>query len=1326
MIDDGLSSTTVTTICQDARGFMWFGTYDGLNKFDGFEFTIYRNEKLNPASVSGNAITRIFEDSRANLWIGTKNGLDMYDPSTDQFIHYKIRSDQKTYITDIIELPSGELIISSSDQLYKINLTDTLCTQFLNKELTEHRIALNTISKLCYDSKGILWIAERSNIGLVTCNLKTGAIKILSTSNQSENGLLSNFVHDILEDDHGNMWIGTNEGLNVYNRRSGKFVIYRHDPLDSLSLSDNICSNIFQDSKNNIWIGTSQGGLNLFNRHEKTFNHFQYDKFHESSLNHNSVQSIYEDKNGIFWVGTSNGIGLSHITPVNFLTYRNIPGNSNTLSHNFVTTFAEDNNGDLWIGTDGGGLNHFERSTGHFLRDFPTTDLTPYSILALLRDSKNNLWVGSYADGVSVYNSQRESFVTFRHDPENPKSLSCDDVRCIFESSTGDIWIVTNGGGLNLLENFKEKSFKHFKFNPNDPINSIAHDYCLTMTEDSNGMLWIGSYNGLSMFNPKTATFRNFRDYDGSGLSDSWIYSIHEDSERNLWVGTSNGLNLLNRENWTFTKFGTENGMRGEMIDGILEDNHGNLWLSTNNGLVKFDYRSMTINNYTTQDGLQSNEFIHGSYRLSKTGEMMFGGVNGFTIFHPDSIIERLDYSRIIISGLKLLNRQVIADSKEKKHISETSEITLTHKQATLFSIEYTVFEYFFPEKIEYKYQLQNYHEDWIYAGRNRSATFTNLNAGTYMFRVVSTNGAGMWNKDGASIKIIILPPFWKTWQAYLIYIALFVLLINIYHRYSMKLVKLKTDLRSQLIEKEKAVELESLKSQFFTNISHEFRTPLTLILVPLKELISSGNKKDWPEIKENFHIMRRSAERLLRLVNQVIDFNKIEAGRLKLDKKEVDIVGFAKTIVETFTPLATDKHIILTFGSHLSNCYVLIDPDKLDMVIFNLLSNAFKFTPRGGEISVTVKKTDGIVEIAVMDTGQGIPADHIKNIFDRFYQVEHPHSERRQGAGIGLSLSKELVELHNGDIHVRSIPGYGTTFTVQLPTGIAEIHSDIMFEPQMPTSMDTDTPLIPSDSKDKQDEHQTVLIVEDDRELRKYLKNELKSEYTVIEAFDGKHGLQLATKIMPDLILSDVMMCEMNGLEFTKVIKSNELTSHIPIILLTARSSEIHQLEGLDTGADDYVTKPFNLQSLKARIRNMLYARKQLRERFSREIRLEPKDIVINSVDEKFLQRAISIIEEHIAESEFNIEKLSKKLGLSRSQLFRKLKGLISETPNEFIQTIRLKRAAQYLAKSEMSITEICYEVGFNYPSHFTKLFQAKFGVPPKDFRKLKSRLDM
>ncbi|MDZ7288796.1 MAG: ATP-binding protein [candidate division KSB1 bacterium] len=1333
--DQGLSASFITCIAKDRHGYMWFGSYDGLNKFDGYEFQVYRNKSNDPKSLSGNAILSLFEDRSGRLWIGTQAALDLYDRATDSFSHFCVQKGVRMTVTDIAETPTGELLVIASDQIFTVRWSDSTCVPYPPEKLERYLRDLPGLRRLLLDRDGLLWLIMEAN-GIVRFDPYTMEIKHYSTSQRHQHGLASDRIMDLAEDRSGRLWVATKDGLYVYEKKTDHFTEAKNIFLKTQWLSNDNCFCIFVDADDNLWVGTSQGGLNLLPHQGESydrrgFQHFVHDPHDAFSLNNNSIQTIFVDEQKNLWVGTLKGVSFAQNESKSFDTFRHEPNRPHTLSENAVTSFCESKGGNIWIGTDGGGVNYFERRTARFTA-YRFNPGNPHSlrsdaILAIHEDARGRVWVGGYLAGLSLLDQSRRRFSHILHSKAGRFPIKNDDVRDIYEDRHGDIWVATNGDGVFQFVQGDPANYHHYRSDPRDIEHSLRNNHCLVVLEDSTGMLWIGTYNGLSMFDRQRSLWTNYSadGPDSSHLSNNWIYCLCEDRQRRLWVGTAKGLNLLNRQTQTFRTFGVQDGLPGDIINGIVEDNQGCLWISTNNGLAKFNPEDHSVSVYTVPDGLQGNEYIHGAYAKLSNGEILFGGTNGFSLFQPEKVRTNVRFPHVTLTRIRILSQvdKSGADTPApfEKMISDASELVLTYKQARIFTLFYSALEYSSPGKIRYRYLLEGYHDNWIDAASNRSATIMNLNPGRYTFRVTASNNEGVWSEKSASIHLRILPPWWRTWYACLAYGLLIIFMIWGYHLYSLKLMRLRMDLQAQKLEMEKAHELEALKSRFFTNISHEFRTPLTLILVPLVDLIKRGRDKDWPQILDQFHLMKRSAERLLRLVNQVIDFNKIESGKLELTKKEIDIVKFTKDIVETFTPMAADKHITLQFGSNRVSCYALVDPDKIDIVIFNLLSNAFKFTPEHGEIAVTVKQSvDSHVEICVSDTGPGVPVEHIDHIFDRFYHVNHPISRVRQGAGIGLSLSKELVELHQGKISVQSENGKGACFLVRLPVGeisIHDHHEQAMVSSDEEINSETGDDGFFSDAHDA--ERPAVLIVEDDGDLRDYLKSELKESYHILTATNGQAGLKLALETIPDLIVSDIMMFEMDGIEFCKQIRTNHLTSHIPVLLLTARSAEADHLEGLEIGADDYITKPFSLDILKMRIRNLLESRRRLRERFSREVRVMPKDIVITSLDEQFLERAISTVEAHLADQNFDVQAFSHLMGLSRAQLFRKLKALTAETPVEFIQTIRLKRAAQLLTTSQLNVAEICFEVGFNYPSHFARLFHAQFGVSPKEYRR-------
>ncbi len=1322
----GLSASFVTCIARDHQGFMWFGTYNGLNKFDGYDFTVYRNSGDDSTSLVGNAVLDLLVDQKARLWIGTQYGLDGYDRGADHFQHFPHYQAHAMHVVDVAETGTGEILAVTSGQIFRVDFARSVCVPF-ELSFSAYPFEITpAINRVLIDRLNQLWIAT-SNTGLIRYHLSNHEVRVYHSKNCRRQGFTTDRVLDLVQDVAGFIWLATADGLYQFDPVTENLTVYKNQSHDPRTISTNSCYRLALDQQQNLWLGT-HGGLNFLAHGSTHFRRLQHDPDNPASLHNNSIQSIYLDAQDNLWVGTLKGIDFRQQVSHVFTTIRDLVSPSAPTGDEAVTCFQEDRAGNLWIGTDGGGLHYFDRKKNTFTHYDAApgnpSSLQSNAILTVFGDSKGRLWVGGFWAGLDVFDRATQKFSHILHSRTGLIKLKNDDVRHIYEDRQGDLWVATNGDGIFQFIDGNPANFRQFQANYSlNAATSLASNFCLVIYEDREQQLWIGTYHGLSMFDRQRNVFVNYSTETGmaSRLSNNWIYAILEDSKGRFWLGTAHGLNLMNRKEQSFTVFGAQDGLPGEIINGILEDSAGYLWISTDNGLAKFNPETRTAQVYTVHDGLQENEFVHGAYASLSRGEFIFGGINGFTYFNPSRIQTTVPYPPVMLTRLQLFAE---AGSRSKNLpreivLNDLSQISLTHQQARIFSLHYVALEYGLPEKIQYRYRLEGYHDRWIVAGLNRAVIFMNPGAGDFRFKVAASNSQGVWGPATTDLTIHIAPPWWRSIYAYLGYGLVLLILLALYHHYALKFMRLKMDLNAQKIEKEKAYELQTLKARFFTNISHEFRTPLTLILVPLNDLITRGLGSDGGTLRERLILMKRSAERLWRLVNQVIDYNRLEAGQLKLEKKEIDFVKFVRQIVDTFHPLAKDKNITLKFDSNRTNCYARVDPDKIDMVIFNLLSNAFKFCNQGGVVSLNLQVLpENWLEIQVSDTGIGISSTDLPHIFDRFYQAAQPHLTLKQGSGIGLTITQELVGLHGGQISVQSEPGCGSCFRIRLP-----INSEI--PPTASTPAASDPGAVENNAAailqtaSHQPDQPRLLIVEDEYELRHYLAQELAADFQVLLAGNGQEGWELAQSQGPDVILSDILMQGMDGIQFCRLIKSHELTGHIPVILLTARQDETQQLEGLETGADDYLTKPFNLNVLRSRLRNLLESRRQLRARFSREVRIMPQDIVVPSADEQFLKRAMEIVESNLAENDLDVQLLSHQLGLSRSQLFRKIKALTGLTPIEFIQNIRLKRAAQLLVKSQMTITEICYEVGFNYPSHFTKSFQDEFGISPKEYRK-------
>lgn len=1323
-VEDGLSHGIIYSVLQDGQGFMWFGTEDGLNKYDGYKFTIYRHDPDDSLTLSHNYVRCIHEshhDGKSVLWFGTwGGGLNEFDRDKEQFTRYQFDSENpkslsNNGIVSIFEEKSGELWVATSHGLNKFDRERKEFTRYMPD--TEHNVKStqdNWISGVTGDpdaSGGVLWVGTFYG-GLYKLDREIGQFTNYPHDPQNPNSLSNNNINSIYQDRSGVLWIGTEYGgLNKFDPETEKFTHYFPDPNDPHSVSDNTVMKIYEDKKGVLWIGTLEGGLNKFDRETEQFTRYMHNADNPSSLSSDAVMSIYEDRSDVLWVGTWGGLNKIDRSKQQFTHYMHIPGNPNSLSNSAVWSIYEDKWGFLWIGTWNGGLNRLDRKTGqyaHYLHDPINPNSLSNDTVTRIRESHHRgeevLWVGTRG-GLNKLDTRTEQFTRYLHDPGDPNSISSDIIRSMCVDKSGVLWIGTHNGGLNKLDPETEQFAK---------IGRLVQ--VMSIYEDrSGGVLWVGTFGGLKRLDLETEQFTRYRHDpdDPNSIGHNQVISVYEDQAGVLWVGTIGGLNRFDRVKEQFTDYTVKDGLPNDVINGILEDKQGNLWLSTNEGLSKFNPETETFRNYDVYDGLQGNEFHHGAYWKGKDGEMFFGGANGFNAFYPDSIKDNPHIPPVVITDFQIFNEPV----KIEKHISVAEEIELSYRES-VFSFEFAALDYRSPEKNQYVYMMEGFDEDWYHTdSKRRFATYTNLDPGKYVFRVKGSNNNGIWNEAGTSINIIISPPPWKTGWAYAAYVLLLGASVYGVWRFQVGRLKMRHELEMEHFEAEKLREMDEVKSRFFANISHEFRTPLTLIQGPLKQLLS--DEFQGPP-KKLYRMMLRNSHRLLQLINQLLDLSKLESGRMKLEVSQTDVTKLLSGIVLSFTSLAERKKITLTFDVRDESVTGYVDRDKIEKILGNLLSNAFKFTPEGGKITVSAKKTaHDSMTITISDTGPSIPPDRLERIFDRFYQVDDSVTRRREGTGIGLALAKELVELHYGEIQVDSEVGKGTTFTVRLPLGKEHLKPEEIVKepPEEPVAVEVEVApqreQIPSTKKSAP----VVLIVEDNTDVRSYIRSYLDRDYRNIEANDGKEGLKKAISKMPDLIVSDIMMPGMDGVELCKRVKTDERTSHIPVILLTAKADIESRIEGLEMGADDYITKPFDARELQVRVKNLIEQRRVLREKFGRKAVLEPKEIAITSIDEKFLQRAMDTIEVNISNPSFNVEELRKKLYLSRMQLYRKIHALTNQSPSTFIRTIRIRCAAKLLDQRFGNVTEVAYEVGFNNLSYFAKCFREIYGVSPSKY---------
>ncbi len=1348
-VEQGLSQSTVRCILQDSQGFMWFGTEDGLNRFDGYNFTVYKPQPHDPNTLSHISVWSLCEDHNGVLWVGTQRGFNKYLRHQQKFNRYLHNPDDPhsishNVITSICEDQSGGLWIGTwGGGLNRFSEEDGRFVHYVNDPHNENSLSHNIVLKVYKDSFGDLWIGTQ--YGLNRLNRGSNTFTTYFSIPDDPESLSNNSIITIFEDSRKILWFGTwSGGLNEYNREKDVFHRHQHKPGDRNSICDNEIWSICEDINNELWIAT-EGGVSKYNRNTGRFINYRSDSHERYSLSGDRTRAVFSDRSGNVWIGTQ-GSGLNKIDrkQKKFIHIKNIPDNLSSLSNNTVYAIYESHNGFVWVGTDNGLNKLITHSKLHTAPDSvfitPDPDHDQYiferfnivennRIRAISDDHNGSLWLGTAGGGVFTLDAESAemntgTFINYKAG-DNGKDVRYNYINTIYICKSGRVLIGSHAGLLQFDP--RSNTLIPYETISGEPHSAVS-TLIWTIFEDRAGALWIGTGGrGLIKIDRKInkiITYENNPDNQNS-LSHDIVKTIFEDKDGFLWIGTKGGgLNKFDPNTEKFKHYTEKDGLPNNVVYGILEDDDGFLWISTNNGLSKFNPKTESFRNFDSKDGLQSNEFNGGAYwKCPVSGLIFFGGVNGLNVFHPSRIRENQFIPPVVITDLKILHSPD-AELIMQSFRSEANEITLSHNN-NAFSFDFAALDYSCPAKNQYAYKMAGVNKDWLYSGTRRFVTYSHLKPGSYLFRVKGSNNDGIWNETGSSIKITIVPPWWQSTWAYALYIFIFGAIVVGLWRFQMHSIKLKNELKMKQFETDKLSEIDHLKSRFFANISHEFRTPLTLILGPLEQFLQGKLKGD---VKDTFKISYRYAKRLQRLINQLLDISKLEAGRMALHVREENIIPFLKGIVFSFASLAERKNIGLEFYSSQDSILIFFDRDKIDKIMTNLLSNALKFTKENGTITVTAGITEkNMAEITVADSGIGISAHHLPKIFDRFYQVGATNLAKGEGTGIGLALTRELVELHHGEITVASRENEGTTFRIYLPQGKDHFQPDEIIE-KLSESLITDPVMTFSESDiDDSDVVETVanrpeaapiiLLVEDNQDVRNYIREYLKEQYRIAEAGDGVEGLRLAIELIPDIIISDVMMPNMDGFEFCNKIKTDERTSHVPVILLTAKASLKSRVDGLETGADDYLTKPFNVQELQIRIRNLIEQRKKLRERFSREVTLQPSEIAITSTDEKFLLRVIEVIEQHIAEPEFDTHVLARESGFSRSQLNRKLRALTDQSPREFIRIIRLKRAAQLIAQKAGNVTEIAYDVGFNSISHFAKRFKEFYGVLPSEY---------
>ncbi|WP_207422995.1 hybrid sensor histidine kinase/response regulator transcription factor [Desertivirga brevis] len=1343
-VNEGLSSNTINAIVKDKYGFVWFGTDDGLNKFNGLEFTVYKNNPADKASLRNNEISCLHEDNKGRLWIGTNGGgVSLYDRKHNNFINFSSQTTglSSNAIASLSSDNSGNLWIGTYSGLNVFNVETRKVTKMNVGPRNNASSGFSPITALYRDVKGQMWIGTPK--GLYLKNRSSQTLSRFVHRTEDPSSISDDAIQAISGDSNGTVWIGTENGLNKYINSSRSFIGYFTKPNAPGSISSNFIWVLAADRNGHLWIGTEEG-LDIMDVADSKVVSIKPDSRNKHSINNKSIRSILIDNQNIYWVGLFQG-GVNKYDQ-NLSTFNLVQSNKydpSGLNAPIVTAFAEANNENIFVGTDGGGLSEFNRKNGSFRR-LKLLGKENSTILALEK-SAGKLYAGTYSKGLFIIDPESGNYRQLKKGP-SPSDLNHNDIFCIKADWAGNIYIGTNGGGINIYDpksGIITKYVNDYKLerNNNYPLNNGIRAF----EEDDEGHMWIGTYGGgISVFNPKTKKFRFYTNTQG-GITSNVVLSLLNDHKGNMWIGTlGGGLCALNIKTNRVVSYTERNGLANNVVHKIIEDPSGFIWLSTNKGVSRFDPRTGKIKNYNRYNGLQQSSFVTGAGLEASNGEIFFGGQNGFNYFNPTHLKTNHNIPDVVFTDLKISNKSVgPADkgSKTNGDILLAEEANIDYKET--FSVSFVALNFSIAEQNQYAYKLEGFDKDWNYSGTKNFATYTNLDPGEYVFKVKASNNDGLWNEKGAVLKIIIHPPFYRTKLAYFVYLVLFLSLLAYSRHRGIKRLKTKFALEQeriqarQLIEQERreaerSNELNRLKIKFLTNLSHEFRTPISLIMGPVEDLLN----RQWDEkASTQLNMVKRNGRRLLNLVNQLLDFRKMEEQELKLIPAPGDIVPFLKEISESFKDLSERKKIRFNYHSNLESLHVWFDQDKVERILFNLLSNAFKFTEAGGDIFLEIdSKSYGndramaLLEIKVRDTGIGIAAEKKDIVFERFFQIDTDAAILNQGSGIGLSIAREFTRMHGGDILLDSEEGKGSTFTVTLPLSLAAESETAEKSPSREAELEIES-LETDENTSIQTDHfisderdlPTILLVEDNEDFRFYLKDNLKVHYRVIEATNGKEGWQKALATHPQLIVSDISMPYMDGIALSRKVKQDKRTSHIPLILLTALNAEQEQVRGLETGANDYMTKPFNFEILNAKIRNLLLLNKTLKETYTKQVKVLPTEIDIESDNEKFVNKVLRYIDENLNDPKLSVEDLSKHIGMSRATLYHKLLEVTGQSPVDFIRSVKLERAAILLEKSDYNVAQIAYMTGYSSPTYFTKSFKTKYNMLPTEYSSLK-----
>lgn len=1306
-IENGLSNNAVTSIFQDHYGFMWFGTYDGLNRYNGYEFKVFRNKLNDPASLIHNRIVSITEDTENRIWIGTKMGLSIYDPGKSLFsgLNYQLSNSPEIKkidftINDLETDHSGNIYIATAGKgllVYKKGAKNAIQLQV---KAQGDGTGESHIQSVKIDKHQRVW-AFIQGWGLFLLDKKSNSLAMVNNSVTMGNVLEA--------DQKGNLWLGADNGLYKYNIQQNVF-IYNTVVAKGLTGGTKVVS-LIMDKSNQLWVATDGSGVAVLSpQTDKVC--FLHHGEKNGQLKSAAVYAIYEDKDSRKWIGTLRG-GINIVDPhkSKFETIAHDPLNPNSLINNFVLSFCETAAANLWIGTDGGGLSFWDKKKNTY-RNYKHTanprSLVNNNVTSILEDKDHRIWISTYGGGICSYNPKTDDFERFDCFNGIYKYLN-NNVWLLFQDSHRNLFAGTVDGAVYYLNRAANK----FEVYDNSLMNVIS------LAEDSKGNLWAGTFAGLLKVDPAHKNHQMFK-------TDYPVRAIHEDKNEQLWVGTEGGgflqFNPITKKFKTYT---THNGLSSNSVLNILEDKRGFLWLSTFNGITRFNPRDKNAKSYYEADGLQSNQFNYNAALLSATGELLFGGIKGLNIFHPDNLNGTATVPKLLISGIKINNKAYEQeDNSNKSAVYDLREIVLPYDK-TMLSIDFVALDYAAKENINYAYYLDGWDSDWNYVGKGRVANYSRLTEGRYTLRIKSTNADGVWNPVERTINIVVLPPWFRTWWAYLIYALSGSVLIYTYMQYKSRQAALLYEVKITHYQAEKEKEMHEKKLSFFTNVSHEFRSPLTLIVNPIKDFIEGKEKLTDPG---QLNIVYRNAKRLLSLVDQLLLFTRTESMEDELNVAELNFAALCKEVFLCFMHQAKSKQLSYKFECDQELISIFGDREKIEIILFNLISNALKFAPDAGYVKVSIRELGQNVMVSISNNGPQISAETGVRLFDKFYQVKKENSALKGGFGIGLYLVKNFAERHYAAVSYVSNEAE-TSFTVSFKKGKEHLQglsiyrdaaqssylfSELLADVGPDISLSFDSPeeefVLVSNKK-------AILLIDDNKEIRDYLKLLLMDKFRFYEAENAENGLDLLRENLPDLIICDVMMPGMGGVEFCSLIKKDKSLSHIAVILLTGTGSADIKMRAFAEGADDYITKPFENEMLITRINSIMKRQQDLQQYFFDMITLKPDQLKISAQHKEFLDRCIDIVEHRLMDNEFNISVLAAELGMSHSSLYKQVKFISGQSISAFIRFIRLRKAAELFIRSNHNVNEVAFEVGFSDVKYFREQFNKLFGYKPSEY---------